>query len=98
MSSRKAVPAGLCLWDRGCDQARCTESGEYCYYHYKLVTGILSPAPVNKRAPLAADLDRAGASDATVAEADRVEERYANRGLGFLKKGRVVGPQELRGR
>ena len=55
-----------CSWVSGCHMDRTDESGEFCYYHHKLVAGEVSPAP-SKRPDLAEDLARSGA-DPTVYE------------------------------
>jgi hypothetical protein len=67
--------AERCQWPHYCSQDRSDESGEYCYYHLKLVLGQVSPAPVSKRKPLEVDLERAGADPDVYEGVDEVERK-----------------------
>jgi len=47
---RRWSMADRCLWPGGCAQDQTDESGEFCYYHFKLVEGridlrVTTPKP-----------------------------------------------------
>ena len=77
----------ICEWPVHCNQERSYESGEYCYYHFKLVIGLVSPIGVSKRPNLSKPLDLAGADPITLVGVDDPEERG-----GPTKKGEGTMP------
>lgn len=88
---------GICEWTGGCYQPKTDISGEYCYYHFKLVEGQLAADPPPKeRKALSEELHRSGAAR-DVVESSKVPRQRdpvypESRKMGRVPSGRLIRP------
>lgn len=102
---RRWSMADRCLWPAGCAQDQTDDSGEFCYYHFKLVEGqidlrVHTPKPSVSEA--ADTLARAGGVPGAVARTAAEEPRIPyDRKLvrkGKIRNGSLRLPRSARGK